>query len=119
MNLSDIVALAKEGYKPSDIRELIDLASSHEDKPSVEEKTDDQDKKTEQHEDGKERPDEAPKKSTDDSSNVIAIDEYKKKIEELEEKVKVLQSENVHKNYEDKDKKPDEEILNDITRSFM
>ena len=119
MNLSDIIALAKEGYKPSDIKELMSLASSNEEKPSIEETTDIQDKKTEQHEDGKERPDEAPQKSTEDSSNVIAIDEYKKKIEELEEKVKVLQSENVHKNYEDKDKKPDEEILNDITRAFM
>ena len=117
MNFTDIVALAKEGYKPSDIKELMALESSQE-VPSMKEEKEDQDKKTEQHEDGKERLDEAPKKSTDDSSKDSAIDEYKKKIEELEKQVKKLQSENVHKDY-DKERPSDEETLNDITRSFM
>ena len=117
MNLADIVALAKEGYKPSDIKELIALASSQE--GTHEEENKDQDKKTEQHEDGKEQPDEAPNKSTDTSSNESAIDEYKKQIDELKEQVKKLQSENVHKDYEEKDKPSDDELLNNITRTFM
>lgn len=118
MNLADIVALAKEGYKPSDIKELIALASSQEGEPKKEEERQVQDEKTEQHEDGKERPDEAPKKSTEASSTDSAIDEYKRKIEDLENQVKKLQSENVHKDY-NKERPSDEETLNDITRSFM
>ena len=119
MNIMDIVALAKEGYKPSDIKELIALTSSQEGSPK-EEKDGIQDKKTEQHEDGKERPEEAPKKSTEDSSrNDSVIDEYKKKVAELEQKVNDLQSKNVHKDYTDKDKKSDNDLINDITRSFM
>ena len=32
MNLSDIIALAKQGYKPADIRELIALGNEQEQK---------------------------------------------------------------------------------------
>lgn len=119
MNITDIIALAKAGYKPSDVKEIIELASSKEESPKEEEK--DQDKKTEQHEDGKEQPDEAPKKSTDDSSkDANAIDRYKKKIEELEAQLQKIQSDNVHKDNKDKDnERSDEDILNDITRAFM
>lgn len=118
MNLSDIVALAKQGYKPSDIKELLSLASSEEGNPKEDKKA--QEEKTEQHEDGKEQPNEAPKNSTEDSSEKAgAIDEYKNKIAELEEKVKSLQSANVHKDNSDSKQESDEDILNDITRSFM
>lgn len=119
MNLADIIALAKAGYKPSDVKDLLALTSSKEENPKDEEK--DQDKKTEQHEDGKEQPDKAPKKSTDDSPiDASAIDGYKRKIEELEEKLQKLQSENVHKdNNEEDNGKSDEDIINDITRAFM
>ena len=118
MNIADIVALAKMGYKPSDVKDLIDLASSKEEPPAQEE-TKEQPEKTEQHEDGKERPDEVPKKDADTSKESEAINEYKQKIEELEKKVKDLQSENVHKNNSNADMKSDEDVLNDITRSFM
>lgn len=120
MNLTDIIALAKAGYKPSDVKELMSLTSSKEESPKDDEAKN-QDKKTEQHEDGKEQPDEAPKKSTDDSStDASAIDGYKRKIEELEEKLQKLQSENVHKdNNEEDNGKSDEDIINDITRAFM
>ena len=119
MNISDIVALAKAGYKPSDVKDLINLASSKEEPRQDEEK--DQDKKSEQHDDGKEQPKEAPKKSTDDSpKEANAIDEYKKEIEDLKSQLQKLQSDNVHKDNKDKDnEKSDEDILTDITRSFM
>lgn len=117
-NLSDIVALAKQGYSVSDVKELISLTSSTEADPK-EEVTDDQDKKTQQHEAGKEQPEEAVQKSTDDSSKVTAIDEYKKKIEELEGKLSKLQEQNVHKDNSEHKEKSDDEIMNDITRAFM
>lgn len=117
MNLSDIVALAKQGYKPSDIKELLDMVSSKEEKPTEENKV--QEEKTEQHEDGKEQPNEAPKNSTEDSSENTNVIDYKKKIAELEEKVKSLQNANVHQDNSDSKQESDEDILNDITRSFM
>lgn len=117
MNLTDIVALAKQGYKPSDIKELLDLVPSKEEKPTEENKV--QEEKTEQHEDGKEQPDEAPKNSTEDSSEKVSVIDYKKKIAELEEKVKSLQNANVHQDNSDSKQESDEDILNDITRSFM
>lgn len=117
MNLTDIVALAKQGYKPSDIKELLNLVSSKEEDPK--EDSNIQEEKTEQHEDGKEQPDEAPKNSTEDSSEKDSVIDYKKKIAELEEKVKSLQNANVHKDNSDSTQESDEDILNDITRSFM
>lgn len=117
MNLSDIVALAKQGYKPSDIKELLSLVSSKEETSKEEENI--QEEKTEQHEDGKEQPDEAPKNSTEDSSDKDSVIDYKKKIAELEEKVKSLQNANVHMDNSDSKQESDEDILNDITRSFM
>ena len=118
MNIADIVALAKAGYKPSDVKDLITLASSKEETPK-EEDNEDQPEKTEQHEDGKERPADAPKKEADTSEEPEAINEYKKKIEELEKKVQDLQSENVHKNNSNENVKSEIDILNDITRDFM
>lgn len=117
MTIADIVALAKQGYKPSDIKELLEMVSSKEEKPT--EEKDIQEEKTEQHEDGKEQPNEAPKNSTEDSSEQASVIDYKKKVAELEEKVKSLQNANVHKDNSDVQTESDEDILNDITRSFM
>lgn len=117
INLKDIVELAKAGYKPSEVKELLSLANQSE-APASEEKND-QDKKTEQHDSGREQPEEAPKKSTDASSEEGSILSYKEKIEELEEKLRKAQSENVHKDTSDNEDKSDEEKLNEITALFM
>lgn len=117
MNLSDIVALAKQGYKPSDIKELLDMVSSKEEKPT--EEKDIQEEKMEKPTEGKEQPDQAPKNSTEDSSEKDSVIDYKKRIAELEEKVKSLQNANVHQDNSDSKQESDEDILNDITRSFM
>lgn len=119
-NIKDIVELAKAGYKPSEVKELISLANQSEDKP--EEKEGEQKgkpEKTEQHEAGKEQPDEAQKNGTSAPEEDSSILSYKKQIEELEEQVKKLQSSNVHKDQSDKNEKSDEERLNEITASFM
>lgn len=121
ISLADIVALAKQGYKVSDVKELIALASSEETPPKDQ---DDKPKgeKTEQPPEKEKEPSksEALQKPTEDPDKVTAIDEYKKKIEELENKVQKLQSDNVNKDNSGKHPdKTDEEILDDITRSFM
>ena len=116
LNIMDIVALAKQGYKPSDVKELIELASSKEDEPETEENI--QTEKTEEHEAGKEQPEEAPKKVTEDSEEAGVID-YKKKVEELEAKISKLQADNVHKDTSDRVDKSDEDIVNEVTKMFM
>ena len=126
MNLKDIIALAKAGYSVSDVKELISMTSSDDPEPAAQEEKP-KDEKTEEPETGKDTASEAPEKSTEDPAKVIAIDEYKKQIDEykkqiddLKKQVKDLQEKNTHKDVSgNKDDKSDEDVINDITRSFM
>ena len=120
LNLADIIALAKQGYKVSDVKELIALASSEDTDSAAQEQPQDE-KKEEPQESVKEPTQEKePQKSTKDHADDNAINEYKKKIEELEDKISRLQKDNVSKdNSNNPPGKSDEEILDDITRSFM
>lgn len=119
MKLSDIIALAKQGYSVSDVKELLSLSSSEDTDPEHQDK--EVDEKTEEPEVLKDpEPEEAPKKSTPDSDKVVAIDDYKKQIDELKKQIADLQQDNVHKDVSGKkDDKSDIDILDDITRSFM
>lgn len=120
LNLSDIVALAKSGYSVSDVKELISLSSSDDTPQEQEEKPKDE-KEARTQESGKEPPQEPePKKSTEAPADASAIDEYKKEIEKLKDQISNLQKENVNRDNSGKDPgKSDEDILDDITRSFM
>ena len=119
LNLKDIVELAKAGYKVSEVKELIALSSSEETGSADEGDEKWKDEKTEEQEAGKEQPEEAPKKSTSKPEEDSSILSYKQKIEELEEKIKTLQSDNVHKDQSNKQEKTDEELLNELTASYM
>ena len=119
LNLKDIVELAKAGYKVSEVKELIALSSSEGTDPAPEGDEKGKGEETEQHEAGKEQPEEAQKKPTSTPEDESSILSYKKKIEELEEKIKTLQSDNVHKDQSDKQTKSDEELLNELTASYM
>lgn len=119
MKLSDIIALAKAGYSVSDVKELISLTSSEDPEPAPQDDTT-PDEKTDEPEDAKDTGDEAPQKSTAEPAKVTAIDDYKKQIEDLKKQVTDLQQKNVHKdNSGNPPSKTDEELLDDITRSFM
>lgn len=118
ITIKDIVALATAGYKVSEVKELLSLANQSETK-SAEEGEKDQPEKTEQHEAGKEQPEEAPKKGTDTPEEDSAILSYKQKIEELEAQVQKLQSDNVHKDQSGKETKNDEDLLNELTQTYM
>lgn len=125
ITIKDIVALATAGYKVSEVKELLSLANQSETK-SAEEGEEDQPEKTEQHEAGKEQheagkeqPEEAPKKGTDTPEEDSAILSYKQKIEELEAQVQKLQSANVHKDQSGKETKNDEDLLNELTQTYM
>ena len=120
LNLTDIVALAKAGYKPSDVKELIELASTHKEEPEKEVETKDQAEVQKNGSSGSDQPSDETVKATGTASEDSAILSYKEKIEELEGKLSKLQKENVHKNSEQNlNKKSDEELLDDITRSYM
>ena len=119
INFKDIVTLAAAGYKVSEVKELINLANSTETDTAKEDETKNQAEKTQQHDGGKEQPQEAVQNATDTSEKDSVILSYEKKVEELEKQVKDLQEKNVHKDNSEKREKDDQELLNEITVSFM
>lgn len=119
MNFKDIVALATAGYKVSEVKELIALANQSETPAPEGENKKDQPEKTQQHDAGKEQPEEAAQNGTETPKEDSAILSYKKEIEDLKKQIKDLQSENVHKDNSDVEEINEEEMLNNITASFM
>ena len=98
MKLEDIIALAKQGYKPNDIKELIELS------------------KGEPNEEPNDCPKNEPKDEPKDEPNY----EKQKEIGELKEQIKKLQEENVRKdNSNNDDLKSDDEKLVDLFRDFI
>ena len=100
MKLDDIIALAKQGYKPSDVKELIELSKDEpeyepEDKPEYE-------------------PEDEPEDELEDEN------EKQKEIDELKGQIKKLQEENARKdNSDNEDLKSDDEKLVDLFRDFI
>ena len=119
ISIKDIVELAKAGYKPSEVKELITLANQSEVPAENKGEQKGQGEKTEEPEAGEEQPEEAQKKPTVTPKEDSSILSYKEKIAELEEKLQKLQSENVHKDQSDVQTKSDEELLNELTASYM
>ena len=120
LSIKDIVELAKAGYKVSEVKELLSMASSEETdlaKEDGEQKG--KAEKAEEQEAGKEQPEDAQQNATSTPQEDSSILSYKKKIEELEEKIKVLQSDNVHKDQSEVQTKSDEELINELTASYM
>lgn len=114
LNLNDIIALAKQGYKPADVKELIELSKT------AEASEDDQEQPTEipeQPEEEKEAPKEEEKK--DGAGEADKIVDYKAKAEELEKKISELQKANTKQNADKSDHKSDAELFADVMKSFM
>lgn len=98
MKFEDILALAKQGYKPADIKELLALEP----------------KKEETKEESKEETKEESKEETKEEPD------YKKLYEESQEALKKAQQKNLHQDASGKeDEKTDSEILMDFAKSFM
>lgn len=97
MNLSDIIALAKAGYKFSEVKELMSMA----DVESKDTETKDKaiDDKTKTIETPKAEPKPSKPDEKDESDETVTKDEtdtadYKKLYEEAQEKIKNIQKEN-------------------------
>ena len=117
-NFSDLVALAKQGYTPADIKQLIELSRTAEKEDSkasegdtITENTNEtpSDTVAKEPEEVKEGPDQEDSKIVD----------YKKKAEDLEKKIADLQKANTEKNIADTDEKSDLDVFTEAMKSFM
>lgn len=110
MNITDIIALAKQGYKPSDIKELLEMAVP------VKDQTEEAEQKT--------VPEEVQKveAKADDSEDAIdykqLYEEEKTKTDQLSDQLSKAQSTNVTKELP-QDNTSNDDILGDLMRSFM
>lgn len=115
MILTDIIALAKAGYSPKDIKDLIALA---EPTPQAPGSTDPEPEP--EGTPGPETPSiEEPTKeipAIDEKSNVI---DYQEKVRELEAKIAEMQKENVSKDISGNEIKSDDDMLADLVRKYM
>lgn len=121
LNLTDIVALAKQGYKPNDIKELIELTKeAPEGKPEDQEK---QPKPDEPEKPSEDKPKEEEKKDGGASPEQLdykeEVEKLKAQLQETENKLSKLQKENVRRNADTGNEKPDAEAFADVMRSFM
>ena len=121
-NLDDIIELAKQGYKPADIKELIELSKSEGTKPEGEQTKDDQKKEQPK----KEKPeDDQNEKPKDLKPEDEAVD-YKEKVTQLEgelqktkELLQKLQTKNSKKDASGGEEKTDAEVFTEAMKSFM
>ena len=113
MNLMDIIELAKQGYKPSDIKELLNLSVSEPVPGEGAQKTEEA-KPPEVKPEGKDA-------GIDDSTNYKQMyEDMKAKNEELEKTLKDAQESNTSKDISGNEKPEDfQETLNDWAKSFM
>ena len=110
ISLSDATALYRE-YKQASSEDVKPAAKPEEDKPKPQ--------KTEEQRNGQEQPAPAPKSELETPKDDNVID-YKKKVEELEDKIKTLQDQNTKKDLSGKDsQKSDVDIVNELTSAFM
>ena len=109
MKFTDILELAKQGYTPKDIKELLELnvSDNSEEKPPEEVRTE---------EAATDAPNEQNDEATRESEEVLY---YKKLYEESQEKLKKAQKENINQNISNPNQKSNEEIINELARSFM
>lgn len=118
-DLKEIITVSKDsGMSLSEVIQLMKMTSSKDEQPQKKEETEPP-KKAEEPQTGKQEPEKELQKEVGKPSEDETVIDYKKKVEELEKKISDLQKENVSKDLSDKDTKTNNEIIDDITRSFM
>ena len=118
MILTDIIALAKAGYSPKDIKDLIALAEPTPQAPEAQD-PEAQDPEPEKKPEPETPFIEEPTKeipAIDEKSNVI---KYEEKVKELEAKIAEMQKENVSKDISGNETKSDDDLLAEIVRKYM
>lgn len=107
MKFSDILALAKNGYSPKDIKDLMALSDPDEPEKQEPEK---QEPEQEKQEPEKQEPEPEQKQEPEDKDA---------KIIDLEKKIAELQKLNTTKDLSDKKPKSDDDIFKELMKEFM
>lgn len=122
MNLSDIIAMAKQGYKPADIRELIALGNEQEKQKQPDPQPDPEptippapvtEPAPEQEAGTAERPPEAAAAAADKNTSPDP------QIEDLKRQIAELQAANARRGQPDGGQKSNEEILAEMAKGFV
>lgn len=122
MNLSDIIALAKQGYKPADIRELIALGNEQEKQKQPDPQPDPEpipqpepaaEPAPEPGTGAAERPPEAAAAAADKNTSPDP------QIEDLKRQIAELQAANARRGQPDGGQKSNEEILAEMAKGFV
>ena len=116
LSLPDIIELAKAGYKPADVKELMKAASELESKPAEAEKPAEILPKEKAQPD--QVKDEKPEKINAEDDKDIRIKQLEAQVEDLQKNLKQVQKENTQKNLQH-EKPNEQEMLNNIARAFM
>lgn len=112
MTLQDLFALAKQGYKPQDVKELIALAAEVETAQAA--TPDDDSQPAEDKKDESEKPDEKqPAKATENEPD------YKALYEKSQEDLKKAQAFNVNQNREKEPEKSSDELLLEMMEKIL
>lgn len=116
MNLMDIVALARQGFTPADIKELISAGESSGD--LIEEG----EQKTPEEDQVKDEPETDPESAVDYKTKYEELErrfqELEKKTSETQDQLQKAQKHNVTKQITG-DTETDTEVITDFVRSFM
>ena len=107
MKFSDILALAKNGYSPKDIKDLLALADPEEPEPEPEPQPEPEPEPEPQPEP---EPEPEPQPDPEDKDA---------KIIDLEKKIAELQKLNTTKDLSDKKPKSDDDIFKELMKEFM
>lgn len=110
LQIADIIALAKQGYKPADIKELLAIETPDAPEPVQEEQPQPETAQAEITEQVKEPETTTPAKATGQTGNDV--------VEELKATIKELQQANIHQDISGNVKDPQED-LNELVRAYM
>lgn len=112
-SIKDIVEFAKAGWKPSDVKEILEAASRVEEKPVEEpaEITPKEDVQPEQEKTEEPKPEEASKDNNE-------LERLKNELAKAQSELKTVQEQNTKKDLQGT-VQTTEDRLNDIARSFM
>lgn len=115
MKFSDILALAKQGYSPKDIKDLMALSDPDEPEQKQEPEPEKQEPEQEKQEPEKQEPEPEQKQPEQKQEP----DDKDAKIIDLEKKIAELQKLNTTKDLSDKKPKSDDDIFKELMREFM
>ena len=117
LKFTDIIELAKQGYKVADIKELLSLEVPDSLQPGAE----DGERKTEDTEPPKEEPEEPKEEKPDNVDYKKLYKDSKRQQDELAKKLEEAQKSNTNKDVSgnNPDEKSDLDLVNELARSFM